>query len=386
MKKLFAFLLCGVILCGLAACGESPVPADSDSSASSGAVSDSATGDSVASSDEVDASDTSDEEEVKIPVFDPAVDHKIIMDVSARGILVVDLDETGDHPENWSVEDGIIWEWSTDDLAEGKMKGVSVTMDSARLRYSPYYESDVIVFCGSGGWVGVVDYATKELLFEDNPGKGPHSAELLPNGDLVLACSGNSNSEEGCVLYYPLSSGLTRSTSTYPLISAHGVCYDPEQDVIWALGGYEIVALSVSGKGTEKAKISPVNGMGVKLPSNGGHELSPAYGHPGKYWVSGGKEVWVFDSVEGTISATDLQAKKYTNKNVKGMAYFSDGTMVQTSHDQGGTGTYRSSLFRVMYLAESSGKIKTSVVKELMIPHAGDYQSYKVDVFCKDYQ
>lgn len=381
MKKFLALLLCGILLCGFAACGETP--ADTDTSVSTGTASDSATGDSAVSSD---ASDTSDKEENKAQVFDPDVEHKIIMDVSARGILVVDLDKTGDHPENWSIEDGIIWEWSTSDLTEGKMKGVSVIMDSTRLRYSPYYESDVIVFSGSGGWVGIVDYATKELLFEDNPGLGPHSAELLPNGDLVLACSGNSDSEKGCILYYPLSSGATKYSSSFPLISAHGVCYDPEQDVIWALGGYEIVALSVSGKGTDNAKISEINGMGVELPTSGGHEMSPAYGHPGKYWVSGTKDVWIFDSVEGTLSATDLQAKKYSQGNVKGMAYFADGTMVQTSHNQGDTGTYRSSLFRVMYLEESTGKVKTTLVKELMIPHAGEYQSYKVNVFCKDYQ
>lgn len=383
MKKIGSLLLCGILLLGFAACGGQTGPVVSEYGSTSSA---SDTDKTTDSSDSAVSSDPSDTEETKVTVFDPEGEHKIIMDVSARGILVVDLDKTGDHPENWTVEDGIVWEWSTDDLTEGKMKGVSVTMDSARIRYSPYYESDVVVFCGSGGWVGIVDYATKELLFEDNPGKGPHSAELLPNGDLVLACSGNSDSESGCILYYPLSSGVTKPTSSFSLVSAHGVCYDPGQDLIWALGGHEIVALNVSGKGTDKAKISSVNGMGVKLPSSGGHELSPAYGHPGKYWVSGGKAVWVFDSVEGTISATDLQAKKYSKDNVKGMAYFADGTMVQTSHDQGGTGTYRSSLFRILYLEESSGKIKTSVVKELMIPHAGDHQSYKVNVFCKDYQ
>ena len=335
----------------------------------------------------VSSSDTSDvTESKKFPLFDPEIEHKIIMDVSARGILVVDLNKSGDHPEDWDVEEGIIWEWSTSDVKNAQMSNVSVTMDSARLRYSPYYGCDVIVFCGSGGWVGIVSYETKELLFEDKPGNGPHSAELLPNGDLILACSGNSNNNKGSVLYYPLSAGAKKPTSTLPLRSAHGVCYDPQQDVVWALGYQEIIAIAVSGRGTMNAKISKIDGMGVAVPTVSGHELCPAYGYPGKYWVSSAKAVYVFDSVNGTLSSGDLQADKYNKTNVKGMAYFPDGTMVQTAHDQGGTGTYRSSLLRIIYPTMSSGRVQSRIIKSEMIPHAKDYQSYKVNVFTKDYQ
>ncbi|MBQ2273763.1 MAG: hypothetical protein II337_09925 [Clostridia bacterium] len=335
----------------------------------------------------VSSSDTSGvTEEKKPPLFDPEIEHKIIMDVSARGIFVVDLNKSGDHPEDWSVEEGIIWEWATTDAKNSKMGNVSVTMDSTRLRYSPYYGCDVVVFCGSGGWVGIVSYETKELLFEDKPGNGPHSAELLPNGDLILACSGNSNTDNGCILYYPLSAGAKKPSSTVSLKSAHGVCYDPQQDVVWALGNREIIAIDVYGEGTMDARITAVNGMEVSLPSGGGHDLSPAYGYPGKYWVSTSKTVYVFDSVNGTVSATDLQANQYTKASVKGMAYFPDGTMVQTAHDQGGTGTYRSSLFRIIYPTMSSGRVKKRIIEDVMIPHAKDCHTYKVSVFTKDYQ
>ena len=87
-----------------------------------------------------------------------------------------------------------------------------------------------------------------------------------------------------------------------------------------------------------------------------------------------------------TVSAVELQANQYTKAKVKGMAYFPDGTMVQTAHDQGGTGTYRSSLFRIIYPTMSSGRVKKRIIEDVMIPHAKDCHTYKVSVFTKDYQ
>ncbi len=383
MKRILSLLFCGVLLFSMAACGETEKPTETDVSAKPSEFS--SVSDSHASITDSEQNDTSETEEVKLTVFDPEMDHKLIMDDSAKRILVVDLDK-GSSPEDWSMENAVIWEWSVDDAVGASIQGKDVRIDSAKYRYSAYYKKDVIVFCGSSGWVGIVDYETKKLLFEHNPGHGPHSVELLPNGDLILACSGNDGAAEGRILYYPLSSGsLYPSAEKVMLNSAHGVCYDPTNEVVWALGGTEIIALKVLGTG-ENAKLTKIGGLGTSLGVSGGHVLSPAFGNPGKYWVSSSQQTWIFDANEATLSSTDLKCDKYSNKGVKGMAYFADGTMVQTAHDQGGTGTYRSSELRILYLTESSGKVAQAVVKEVMIPHRSGSQSYKVHVFTKDYQ
>ncbi len=379
-KRSLILIFCGALLLSFSACGESEIPpSDSETSPF---LSLSETDTSVSDSH---TEDTSLQEDSVLTVFDPELDHKLIMDDSSKRILVMDLDN-GTSPEDWNAEDAVIWEWSVDDAKGAKIQGKDVRIDSVKYRYSSYYKKDVIVFCGSSGWVGIVDYQTKDLLFEHQPGQGPHSVELLPNGDLVLACSGNNGADEGRVLYYPLSSGsVLPSSEKVKLNSAHGVSYDPQNEVIWALGSTEVIALKVFGTGTE-AKLTKINGLGVTFDVAGGHVLSPAFGHPGKYWISTSQQTWIFDGTEGTISAADLQCKSYSNKSVKGMAYFSDGTMVQTAHDQGGTGTYRSSQFRVLYLTKSAGKVTQAVVKEVMIPHRTGSQTYKVHVFTKEYQ
>ena len=382
MKKYFAFLLCFCLLVSLAACGET-----SDPSGSTGTQSLSETNTDASSETDTQSLTSSSDSESNaddVQLYDPTMEHKVIMDDSDTKILVADLNLCGENPEDIEIEDCIIWEWDTNDAVGTPIYGKKVTMDEAGFRYSAYWDRDVIIFCGSGGWVGIVDYESKELLFSDNPGKGPHSVELLPNGDLIVACSGNSTSSDGRVLYYPLSEGRTDIGSVLPLKSAHGVCWDPTNEVIWALGGDEIIACIVSS-----GSLTEIEGMGASLKSighSGGHDLVPVYGQPGKYYVSCTKKILMFDANEGKISESFVRSNSYKGESVKGIAWFADGTMVLTAHDQGGTGTYRSSEFRFLYLGMSSGKVKVVKVKELVIPHRAGSQTYKVHTFTKDYQ
>jgi len=63
----------------------------------------------------------------------------------------------------------------------------------------------------------------------------------------------------------------------YELNGAHGVLWDPEYEVLWGLGGYELVAYAVSGSGT-KEKISKISDMGTSIKNLGyGHDLQPDY-------------------------------------------------------------------------------------------------------------
>lgn len=394
MKKALSLLLLLALAFSFAACGEgAPDSNGTDSAEGISSVSsdasvdtsvDSATDTEIGSSTDKNTDTNTSTTLPNVQLYDPDLEHKVIMDDSGKRILVADLNLCGDDPENIDMADCIIWEWSTDDAKGSSIYGKTVNLDEAGIRYSAYWKRDVVIFCGSSGWVGIVDYNSKELLFEDKPGKGPHSVELLPNGDLLVACSGNSDTSEGRVLLYPLSKGKTKSTSQLSLKSAHGVCWDPTNEVIWVLGGDEIIACRADGE-----KLTRVEGMGVslkKLGYNGGHDLVPVYGQPGRYYVSCSKKILLFDANEGVLADSFVRSTYYKGASVKGIAWFSDGTMVISAHDQGGTGTYRSAEFRFLYLAMSSGKVKTVTVKEVIVPHRDGSQTYKIHTFSKDYQ
>jgi len=345
VKKLLSLLLCTVLLFCLVACESSSSPQDGEEGLRDG--------------------------------WDPSVDHKVIMDDSGTRILIADLDGR-DAPNGIDIAECIVWEWDANDT---ELKGKGLTLDEAGFRYSAYWERNVVIFCCSSGYVGAIDYMTRELLFWDKPGYGPHSVELLPSGDMIVACSGNSHSENGRVLYYPLTQGKTTPTSSVPLVSAHGVCWDPENEVSWVLGNNKIIACIV-----KDGKLVELSGMGVTLNEGGGHDLSPVYGHPGLYWVSTGTKLWIFDSNEGTVTNSFAFPVKYTGSQVKGIAWFPDGTMISTAHDQGGTGYYRSSEFLIRYLNGTKDEEGNQIPQSVIIPHRKGSETYKVHTFSGKYQ
>ncbi len=394
MKRMLALLFCGVILFSFVACGETEQPTDTDtgaSSTSSTAIGDTGSEDDVSSETNV-QTDTSTDTETNTDTGsdkeeDPKEDvmkYGLILDDNGSNILVVNPELAGTSPADFDITKAIVWEWSVFDAKGSMIHGQDVRIDCTKYRYSSYYKKDVIIFCGSKGWAGIIDYETKELLFETTVNvPGPHSVELLPNGDMIMACSGNSDYDAGCILYYPLSAGGSMYCDKYPLWGAHSVVYDPEEELIYALGGSDVVSLAVMRPGTKEAKFA-FAGLRLKLTypdgntDGGGHELIPMLGQPGKYFLAS-NQLMILDVKEGTVSRTDEMAVKYNLTNIKGMAYFADGISVQTAHNQGGTGTYRSSVLRVLYP-------EGDTLKEVMIPHRGGSATYKISVFMKDYR
>ena len=304
------------------------------------------------------------------------MDRKVIMDDSGTRILIADLNLCGNDPENAVFADCIVWEWDSA-LAEGsQLQGKDLRIDAAKLRYSCYWKRDVVIFCGSGGFVGILDYETKEVLLEHRPKNGPHSVELLPNGDLAVACAGTPTTDRGNLLYYPLSQGATEPVSECPLPSAHGVCWDPSHEILWALGGEKILGCTVLDN-----RIVPLPEKTVPLPAGDGHEMVPVYGQAGKYWVSSSR-IFLFDADAGTLSEDFPNASAYSSNGIKGIAWFPDGTMITSAYNQGGTGTYRSSQFRFVVPEPQ----RESCFKQFMIPHRTGSQTYKINTLSKGYQ
>ncbi len=411
MKRMLALLFCGAMLFSLAACGGNGESSDTDSVSNSTVSQTDTASEEVSASSETETdtavstltdtesstdsqTDTStDTGTVTPPVQQPEepkeepMKYGLIMDDSSKRILVVNPEKGGSFPSSWTFKSScVVWSWSTDDAKGAQMEGRNINIDCTKYRYSAYYQKDVIIFCGSGGYAGIIDYKTKDLLFEAKIDvDGPHSVELLPNGDLVVACSGNSNYDAGCVLYYPLSAGETTYCDKVMLWGAHSVVYDPDNKLILALGGKEVIGLSVTDGGTKNAKMTSLPEKHVEMfypgttaPNGSGHELIPVLGQPGKYFLAA-DNLFLYDSTANTISYDDALATKYNLAQTKGMAYFADGVSVQTADKQGGSSNYRSLAFRVLYPDGDT-------MKEVMVPHISGRETYKVSVFTKDYR
>lgn len=311
-----------------------------------------------------------------VPVYDETLDHKVILtDVTRGSIVVLDLDEREDDWRNMNwIKSGAktrIWEM---DLGDSSICGV-------KYRYSPYYQKDVILVTSSAGKAYILDYEEKTILWQVNDRinnnfdislYNAHSIEMLPNGDIVIASSGYA--EQGCsyenggVHYYP--AGSTTRGDFYNLPFAHAVHWDPDNECVWTVGFEGVVALKVTGEG-KNARFSKINELSYAKNQFTGHDLVPAFGMDGKYWISDNDSVYLYDSATQTLA----RSRDYVASAVKGIAYFEDGTMILSPATEN---TYSKML--EVYVTTPQTRYKP---RKNLVPTAEGV--YKIHVFTKDY-
>lgn len=96
-----------------------------------------------------------------------------------------------------------------------------------------------VLVTASGGAVTMVDVATRSAVFNGYAGGNTHSAELLPDGNLVsVSSSGNF-----IALFPNLGKPHAENIPIrYPHEDAHGILWDPEEQLLWVLGRSELAA------------------------------------------------------------------------------------------------------------------------------------------------
>ncbi len=374
MKKIFCLFLCLLMALSLVACGETgePTTGGSDTSVQGG-------------TDGGNTDTSGDSGDVELKGYDESIEHKIVAcDIRNHGIVVFDLDAVGGDPERLTEDAAVIWEWDAeeDPNCTGVAK-IQTSISGVRYRYSEYYKKDVIVACATYGWVGIIDYETRTVLWESTAPilNGVHSVEMLPNGDVVAGVSSNP----GAVVYFAVSAGIKDPVHSIDSLWCHGVCWDPENECLWVLENYGVYQALIQNMGTENAKLVRISGSGANFVGDGGgHAFAPVLGEPGKYWASAGSALWKFD----TETETMTKASKLLSKgSIKGVCSFSDGTVVESIAGLCKTNEreFGSDGLRVILKELNTGKV--SSVKDVeYIVHFPAREFYKVQAFTKDYQ
>lgn len=201
---------------------------------------------------------------------------------------------------NWNTAAALKWSWSPTTangfsgltMAWGLPSDVKLRMDRAG--------AYVAVVSDSRGLAGLITYPGGQRIWALNVGSAnnPHSVELLPDGNVAVAASAG-----GFVRVYTASQGASSSKfASYPLPDAHGVTWDPTQQVLWVLGGNRLVALKI--KGTAAAPVLEESKV-VTLPTSGGHDLTPVLENHDLLWVSTGSKVYQVSKSSGAIVATE---------------------------------------------------------------------------------
>lgn len=309
MKRILSLLLLSVLLLGcFSACGEGEISSSDSSSESDTAQSD--TSSSQTASSDTDSSNTSTstqkEEEKKELNRIPGPETNLVFatDQARRRVVVYDLDAcTGD-----DLDKCIVWNHSPDETGVN-LAGLKYREDTAF--------GDVIVIIG-GQFASIVSYPGGNVLWKTNyAGNNGHCIEILPGGNVVTAASTGNTLTLFNTSARVSSKNAQVTRKVYELEDAHGVLWDPEYKVLWALGIKELAAYNVVGEGAEMELVRNEE-LSAKLPTQYGHALSADFTDKDYLWLSTGSMVYRFCKKDGTFSARYDNSVILNHSNVKG--------------------------------------------------------------------
>ncbi len=185
----------------------------------------------------------------------------------------------------------------------------------------------------SGGKVGIwnitteLDQELNDVLWSASPGGNPHALERIPNiGAFVAASSGGY-----LTVYGPTAISRPETLAqvqTVSLAGAHGVLWDPQNELLWACGDKVVKAYSVTG--TYRNVRLKSAGKSVAL-SGLGHDLQPDYSNSGRIIVTDTYGVYSID--KSTLAKTRL----HENTRIKSYVKMSTGEYFWIRGDNAGT-------------------------------------------------
>ncbi|MGW6273033.1 DUF6528 family protein [Streptomyces sp. NPDC055060] len=178
-----------------------------------------------------------------------------------------------------------------------------------------------VLTTASFGFVAVVHHPSGKRYWGTAIGPGddlfnPHSAEILPDGNVAVACSTGAQ-----VRLYAASQGPRASRyAEAELKGAHGLHWDGAREVLWAIGDDELVTYEVGGTRarptlTRRSSLGLPVGTPGKTP--GGHDLFPVAARPGRLWVTTNASVFQYDIRAESFERDFAGHEEISRKSVK---------------------------------------------------------------------
>ena len=223
----------------------------------------------------------------------------------------------------------IIWEWNpTRSLGfTGTFKN---RIDEFKLRYSTILNQYIVCTTSSSGFIGIAEYPSGKMIWEhDAAGYGPHSIDYLPTGNVAVALSGNGAAGKQEIRIYKCDEDGIPTTEYIrdELISAHGIVWDNDWGILWALGATELIAYEVGGTPQEPT-LTRISGLGCTVKTCG-HDLSISATDAEKLYLSS-NAVYVFNKYTNTLDANFDGKATISGGDVKCIAVHTDGSVLRT--------------------------------------------------------
>ena len=120
----------------------------------------------------------------------------------------------------------------------------------------------------SYGWALLLNKESKTVEWSSNGTTNAHSAEFLPGGRIVVACS------DGGDAIKLFSSTSSSELASYPLESAHGVVWSEKHQLLFAVGGYTMQIYSLKNWDGVNPSLSLEGTVNTKSFVTGLHDMT----------------------------------------------------------------------------------------------------------------
>lgn len=198
----------------------------------------------------------------------------------------------------------------------------------------PVFNRRYILMTASGGAVALIRLADHKLMFYANCGQNPHSAEILPDGNIVTA---ESRSGEINTFVVDTVKVFGVKANTVKLGNAHNVVWDKKRQYLYATGTMKegVTALFRFKYNGNRSNPTLTNQTRIYTfdKESGGHDLFPVFGEQDKLWLTAASAVYKFD-LSGVTDATNNDSaepsceKVYDIADIKSVCNGPDGILM----------------------------------------------------------
>lgn len=240
-----------------------------------------------------------------------------------------------------------------------------------KLRQHPTYGE--VVLATTGTYAYMMSYETKKILWStENTPENSHSIELLPNG--IIAVGGTVGHD---IHFYNLNSDdPTEIKFEVPHNDAHGLLWDPKNEILWGAGSNLLNAYRVSVGEDGSVNVEKDEEMSVITPEGSLHDLQPYFGNTDWLLITTKTKALIYDKVNKTFTGAFEGVTNATTASLKGIGRFPNGDMIYIYPD----GLYEQWNSTILNFIQA-GEVRISVPID---SNMGRF--YKCRVWTSDYQ
>lgn len=192
----------------------------------------------------------------------------------------------------WHEPQACIWSWSPahDGAIASDKKPLFNNISDVRATEDGQH----VLVTASGGGIALVELKTKSAVFQAYVKGNPHASTILP-GQAVAIASSHGNTIT--VVTRKDNGAVPHASCTVELADAHGVVWDAQLGLLWALGFDKLNAYRYN-QNTDAPELTLVQSF-TPAKDFGGHDLTPAYGRPHTLYLTGKNTIFRFDTTLG---------------------------------------------------------------------------------------